>query len=401
MSDCNLYPHQIEAIEFHSKRKYSICGYEPGLGKSLIAIKLAERFGLKTLIIVPAYLKHNWNNEIDKFSTCKHLFSVESYSIFTKLIQQKIQNFKEYKFIVFDEAHFLKSHDAKRTKAAHSFVSIMRPDRLLLLTGTPIVNRVAEFHSLLKLCFYSREFDSFLPFDNFYKFAMAFSHIEKYQISGRTIVKYFGVKNPEVLRELIRPVYIRKKTKDVLNLPEQVISYIGDNTIRDFELEQAYDKYLGDGQMAHFSSAKAVNALAKVKQTVQFVQDTITDNKVVIFSDHVQAAQEIAVGLDCEVITGQTSINDRAEIIKKFLDKDQYLVATIGALSTGVNLQVANYMVFNDVCFVPGQLEQAMKRIHRIGTKETCFYYFMVISKIDEQIIKTLNEKKDTINQVL
>lgn len=400
-----LYPHQIEAVKFHSSIPYSICGDDPGLGKTLIALTLVNDTKFKTLIVVPAFLRSNWLREIDKFYfELRPLVDVVSYNHFTKMVEQKVSVMNRYEFIIFDEAHFLKERTSKRTKAAHDVVAIVKPKKLLLLTGTPIVNRVTEFWSLLKLVHFGRQYSRFDTYEKFYTFANTFSHMDQYEIRGRRFIKYYGIKNQETLKELIRPIYLRRKTHQVVNLPEQIISFVGDESSRDLDLEKAWDQYDGSDNQKSFSAAKAVNALAKVDLTIDFVLESLVDQKLIIFSDHVLAAETIHDKLkdrvSCRLITGETPVDERAEIVKEFEAVFQILIATIGAASTGLNLQVANYMVFNDICWVPGVLEQAMKRIHRIGTTKTCFYYFVTKSKIDHLIAKTINEKRAVIGAV-
>ena len=67
-----LYQHQKDAIRAGiTKKKYAIY-HEQGLGKSLTAIAIAKFSVLKEsideiYIVCPAFLKHNWAAEIEKF----------------------------------------------------------------------------------------------------------------------------------------------------------------------------------------------------------------------------------------------------------------------------------------------------------------------------------------------
>jgi SNF2 family DNA or RNA helicase len=80
--------------------------------------------------------------------------------------------------------------------------------------------------------------------------------------------------------------------------------------------------------------------------------------------------------------------------------KSVFIVATIGSMSVGVNLQAANYMVFNDYPWVPADLAQAEKRIHRIGQKSNCFYYYIFSSGVDENIFQTILDKLKITREV-
>ena len=70
-----------------------------------------------------------------------------SYDLTIKL-EEKIKN-KNFNFIIADEAHYLKSPDAKRTKCLMPI--IQKSKRVLLLTGTPILSRPVELYPLLTM----------------------------------------------------------------------------------------------------------------------------------------------------------------------------------------------------------------------------------------------------------
>jgi SWI/SNF-related matrix-associated actin-dependent regulator 1 of chromatin subfamily A len=163
-------------------------------------------------------------------------------------------------------------------------------------------------------------------------------------------------------------------------------------------LQAAWDTYSGGGEdRSSFSTAKAVNALAKVPYTVEFVTDLLDQAPgVVVFSDHIQAAQSIAAQIPgARFITGATDVKTRDALVQDLNHgRLRVLVATIGALSVGVDITGVNYMVFNDFAWVEADMEQARKRIHRIGQTETCFFYYVLSSKVDEYIFNTLKQKQ-------
>jgi len=375
-----LYDFQKEAVDFGLKNPYFINACQMGLGKTIQSIALSDKLGFETLVVCPAYLISNWKSEIRKFSSNPEKYKVISYDNFAIRTPGKYEN------LIFDEAHYLKNYKAKRTMTAHNYIRSYRPKKLNLLTGTAIVNRVEEIHSLLTLCSYGGSYEEFKKYLNYYYFVNKFCNVEIKKFGYKQFKQYTGIKNADVLKKLIKPVYFRRRAKDVLDLPKTIKQYIGDADRIDRDLEDAWDEYQ-KGNVEHFSSKKAVNALAKVNQTCEFVLNSLQDQKVIIFSDHVDAAMKT------------NDARDRA--VKGLNNNLDYIVATIGAMSTGVNLQAANYMVFNDVPFVPSNLAQAEKRIHRIGQNKTCFYYYVISSDIDKRIVKTLNDKIKVINEVI
>ena len=152
-----------------------------GLGKTFqalaaVAIKVKERKKLqdknkrKTISIVvwPATLIHNWNNEIKKFFKEEDLKGIvydESTKTYNnRELQKKIipnwdiiiisydklrshsEFFAKYKFlyIILDEAHLIKNAKSMTTLA----IKTLKSERKLILTGTPLQNRVTELWSI-------------------------------------------------------------------------------------------------------------------------------------------------------------------------------------------------------------------------------------------------------------
>ena len=64
--------------------------------------------------------------------------------------------------------------------------------------------------------------------------------------------------------------------------------------------------------------------------------------------------------------------------------------------SMGLNLQKANKMIYFSLPLQSDLFEQSKKRIHRIGQKNTCLYYYLITkNSVEEKILKVLKERKD------
>ena len=396
------YDFQLEGVELAYKKRYSINAFTMGLGKTLVGIALAVKAQSKrVLVICPAFLKPNWEMEIEKFCSVPSRFEVTSYEKVKHIEDQ----FHLYDTILIDEAHYLKSLKAKRTQRIHKLVKGHRPKYLLLLTGTPVKNRVPEFYSLLLLCWYGGRYPEFSKFsDSSWDFQCRYTNKRTIYYGQRKVTSFEGLKNVAELKQLIKPIYLRRRAEDVLSLPEENHSdvVIADTSKNDLLIQEAWARYQGKKDASSFSSAKAVNALSKVSFTVEFVRNLLEEaSGVVVFTDHIQAAVAIARDFpmdDVRYVTGRTKITDRAKYVEELNSgKVKILVSTIGSLSVGVNLTGVNYMVFNDFAWVEADMAQARKRIHRIGQKNRCFYYYIYSSKIDKHIHKTLKEKQKLI----
>jgi SNF2 family DNA or RNA helicase len=279
------------------------------------------------------------------------------------------------------------------------------------LTGTPIKNRVAEFYSLLKLCSYNPRGTSGLPITKGYRhFADTLSHRHEYRLpNGIQVTKYTGLRNKPLLLKYLKGKYFRRTAADELNLPGIIRNYLPCRLDRDRDELLAADFEEG---RAHISTAKKETAIAKAEHTVRFALELFDQDvqPLLIFTDHVGSANAIHRGLrdggrgsrrGC-CISGATKPEDRAGYVEEFqAGRFDYMVATIGSMSTGFTLTATNRIIFNDLSWSCADNAQAEARVYRIGQELTCFVTHMVSEGIDAQIAKTLEEKAAVLKDVL
>jgi len=414
-------PYQRETVDYAKTHPYSIIALEQGLGKSAVAIATAIETNSRTLIVCPAYLKLKWKSEINKFYPGKEItildkkehfyfpfdsdFVIISYSF----LHVADVLFEWADLVVVDEAQMLKETSSKRSEAFHRLIFENSTKRCLLLTGTPILNRVYEFYSLIAICNYNpkiKESKFLNNFPTYVQFANYFSYLYEREIyRGNKKVKvsqWEGYRNVDELREYLKDCYIRFRSKDVLDLPDSIDIIVPVDSQECPELLDAFNSFAKDNTSV-LPAIKAKAALAKAALTIEYVKTLLEqDLQVVVYSDHVEAAETMAKKLGTTAITGKTDMNVRTRMGEYFQSgKLKVLVATIGSFSTGVDLQSGFNMVFNDFPWVSGVLEQAKFRIKRVGQKERCVFHYIVGSAQDEIILNRLEDKSNTIKAVV
>ena len=119
---------------------------EPGLGKTVTTIAYINAMRFSHVVIVcPASLRMNWQTELERWLAYKTDVVIMSYE---GMVKHPISPESPLgRLIVFDEAHYLKNPKAKRTKAALK----LKHDKILFLTGTPVVNRPIDLYPILAL----------------------------------------------------------------------------------------------------------------------------------------------------------------------------------------------------------------------------------------------------------
>jgi SNF2 family DNA or RNA helicase len=416
-----LREYQGRGLSYALENPYSILALDPGLGKSRIAIEVRERVGGNCLVVCPSYLVNNWVNEIQQWAgpsvivtavrKGKDIYPLvdSDYAVISYDLAQKAEIFFEWAdMLILDEAHNIKSMKAKRTEFIHRVVYENSLKRVHLLTGTPIKNRVAEFYSLLALTNYNPNTPDSRFLDVFpseIHFADRYSHREEYtiQVGYRyvNILKWSGIKNVDELKTHLVGKYFRVKSEDVLDLPPIVYKDILLSSEPDHKMLEAFKEYMATESDRIGPTMKAVAALAKVPSTIKYVENLLEETEcVVVYTDHVLASETLASGLGTVPLNGNMPSHKRMEMVQQFqAGQGRVLVATIGALSTGVTLTRANHIVLNDFSWVPGDMKQVVYRIQRIGQKSHCFVHRILSSPVDEYIIDTLINKQSTIDK--
>jgi len=421
MSSPKLFDYQKQTVSFGVSNPYSILGLEMGLGKSVCALSVSEETKSKTLIVCPSYLKLKWKSEIEKFfpgkditvfNSAKEIYKVwdTDYVIISYSLLDKSDCLFEWAdMVIADEAHYLKEMRTKRTEAFHRLIYENSIKRCLLLTGTPIQNRVYEFYSLIAICNYNPQMEesAFLRnYPTYVDFANRFSFLKDFEIfrGGRRVKvqQWEGIRNEIELKQWLKNIFISFKSDEVLDLPPYVDIDVPVCYEDMPELLEDFNKFTGEVTGAEVR-AKAQAALMKAPYTIEYTKGLLDQvEQVVVYTDHVASCEMIAEGLGTQGITGQTPMRVREKIAKEFMNGERrVIVATIGSFSTGIDLYRSFNMVISDFCWVPGTMKQALFRIRRIGQKNKCFFHRIIGTPQDKIIIKKLESKMVVIREII
>ena len=420
----NLYPFQNVGVAFIELTDGNclLCD-QMGLGKTCQAISFAERRGCRTLVICPASLKLVWKDEIKKFtgkddhviSTKDYIDPMCQYTIINyDIIEKKMQEIDEHRWdlLICDEAHFLKNMKAKRTEAVHYLKEKFK--HRILLTGTPILNKPVELYSLLNIV-HPGEWGSFMWY------AKRYCNATK----GYWGWDFSGSSNEEELREKLEPLMLRRLKEDVLNdLPDKIYQEVrlemSDSVKTKYnrileDLRSYLIKYKGYSDKKADKAVRA-EAFVKINELRQLViEDKISalnniiegldGDKIVVFSDYVTPLERLheTYPRSSVILFGGQSLEERKEAIQKFQtdDKVKIFLGSIKAAGVGITLTSANKVLFLSLPWVPGEMDQAIDRCHRIGQKDTVNVYSLLCGEIDEYMNEILNTKRDVINKIV
>lgn len=412
-----LYPYQKVGVEFVDRAGgRALVADQMGLGKTATAIGYAVKHNLRTLVVCPKSVMIGWTREIQRFagedscvwqgSTPLGDVSAKWHVINYDIVDKNLSALLAQKFdlLVCDEATYLKNHKAKRSKAImgswkeRKTYPGIKTDHVILLTGTPVLNRPIEAFQLLR----------FLSKDRFGN-VMAF--MEKY---GRAEEK---PRNLDELHERTKDLMIRRLKKDVRpDMPakrrDDLEIELPSSAMKEYNkiLDGIFRKWnsLGSPSAAQMPAIQKFLLPYKLERTFEFIDEMLaSEESVLIFSQYRDPIFQIQqrYGTDCGIIMGGMSSTDRQKTVDDLRAGRKKVGAfTINAASMGIDgLQhKISTVLFLDRWWVPSVHEQAEDRLHRDGQKETVqVYYLTCKDTIDEDMAAVLTEKQEIIDKVV
>lgn len=403
-----LLPHQVTGVEGILTRKAFGVFDEPGLGKTLEFLAAVCHIKKKALAVVPPFLMNTWHTDIEKHT---HLKVGEDIDLVAyTMLGKRITSFEGYAAVCADEGHYLKSLEAQRTMKFHSMLMKHQPEYFIYMTGTPIKNRIPEIYSFLCML---AQYEHVSPkitvrYNSYYKFCMRFCNVTEKSIYGRSVMQFGGMKNIEELKEYLKPWTLRRLAKDYLNLPEMQNQMVVANYKNDPELAEQFAAFSSGKVKGGDIVVKKNSAIAKAHFTAEYVNTQLEADggPVLVFSDHRDPVsiieRELSAKWRVASIMGGDSMDGRNTLVEKFQNGDlDVLVCTVGSASMGLTLTRSNLIVFNDIPWIPSDLTQARKRIHRISQERQSRCVYIVGSKVDDNIIKTIRAKEKVITAVV
>lgn len=439
-----LFPFQEEAINktinflqnnpTHSC--YNAC--EMGLGKTVQAIVAMNTLGYKKVLVVcPAIMRLVWQSEIKSWvnpiapaytilsgKDITGMFKVPwswlitSYDLASSPTLLRYLEEISFDAIICDEAHYLKNSKAKRTKTVLQKL-FPKAKYHLALSGTPFTTRIVDGYTL---------FHRMLPtrFPDFNSFVNEFSYCQIKHISGRTIHDYFGVKNADILRNIIRSAFYVRYTKEecLKDLPAKQFSKITlpidyavvpKESSKKESLEAQAElirQAIEDGKdppplPQTLAEHRRLQGEKKVPAVIEFVSNLLEQSiPVVCFAWHknvIHALNEAFREYSPAIITGDTPAGARAEAVAAFQDgKTLLFIGNYIAAGVGITLTVSSTVVLAELDWSPTTISQAVARTHRIGQRQmVTIYYFSVEKSLDESIERVLLNRIKDFEKVL
>ncbi|XP_068460610.1 probable global transcription activator SNF2L2 isoform X2 [Clinocottus analis] len=475
-----LKHYQVQGLEWmvslYNNNLNGILADEMGLGKTIQTIALItylmerKRINGPFLIIVPLSTLSNWVYELDKWAPSvvqiaykgtpvlrrglvpqlrsgkfNVLLTTYEYIIKDKQILAKIR----WKYMIVDEGHRMKNHHCKLTQVLNTHY--VAPRRLLL-TGTPLQNKLPELWALLNFLL-PTIFKSCSTFEQWFNapFAMTGERVDLNEEETILIIRR--------LHKVLRPFLLRRLKKEVESqLPEKV-EYVVKCEMS--AIQKVLYRHMQRGILLTDGSEKD----KKGKGGSKTLMNTIMQLKKICnhpymfhhieesFAEHLGFSTGVISGLElyrasgkfelldrilpklhatnhrvllfCQMTTlmtimedyfgyrnfqylrldGTTKADDRAQLLKKFNEpgsKDFIFLLSTRAGGLGLNLQVADTVIIFDSDWNPHQDLQAQDRAHRIGQQnEVRVLRLCTVNSVEEKILAAAKYKLNVDQKVI
>jgi superfamily II DNA or RNA helicase len=429
-----LLPYQLDGIAFAAGAGRAVLADDMGLGKTIQGVGVAELLAReanirKVLVVCPASLKSQWRSEIERFSdrsvqlivglgaergrqyTNDAFFTICNY----EQVLRDIDHIERARWdlIILDEGQRIKNWEAKTSRV----VKGLRSSFALVLSGTPLENRLDELYSVVQ-------------FIDDRRLGPGFRFFNRHRVVDEK-GKVLGYKNLTELRENLRPVLLRRTRESVkLDLPERTIEYVRIRpTEEQLDLHNANMRvvasvvrkpYISEMDLLRLRQALLMcrmtadssvlvskqppGASSKLDRLAELFDELFAEEgrKCVLFSEWTSMLDLIEPLLAKRKLRfvrldGSVPQKQRQQLVHEFQhEADCRLFLTTNAGSTGLNLQAANTVINVDLPWNPAVLDQRIARAHRMGQTQPVQVFVLVTEEtIEENLLATISAKRD------
>lgn len=427
-----LYPFQIAGCKFAERANFScLIADEMGLGKTVQALAILKKHSnlLPALVLTKTSLKYQWFCEVVRWTGLvpqiiegsdkpSPLFKIFIISVDTLRNLDWLDDWS-VKTVILDECQSIKNISSKRTFHVRKLCE--KADYKIALSGTPIKNKINEYFPILNILrpeiFYSPE--------NFERTWVGSYFNGRKTVSGKLI-------DPARFKERTKDFIIRRERLEVLpDLPKINRSFhyteLSNETEKQYkrlvkQFVEFSDEHGGNtggrnaGEtLAYLTKMRHCVGLAKIKPTVEFIEEflTDTDRKLTVFVHHQDVGMALKHSLtnycnenDLETplnLTSDLNPESRQNVITDFKNnpKRRLMIASTLASGEGLNLQFCSDCIMVERQWNPANEEQAEGRFSRIGSiaESISATYMTAIGTIDEWFMKLVEAKRKIISE--
>lgn len=435
-----LRPYQVEGYQFLAYLATNgfggILADDMGLGKTIQSITyilwLREELKNKpqlgpALVVCPKSVLDVWATEAEKFAP--HL-RVKVLRTRDDFVHDEVRNhldilvlnyaqlrvcaeeMSQYRWltVILDEGQQIKNPDSKAAKCARE----LNAENRLVLTGTPIENRLMDMWSLMAFAmpgvlgtraYFKRRFDKRKDSGSQIRLAARLRPFLLRRTKSQ-VAKDLPPRTEEEVYAVMEGIQQDLYKAELKRIQKALLGLDSDEAVKknSFAILQGLMRLrqicchpgLIDPKFLKEDSAKMIGLFYLLDQLRE------EGHKVLVFSQFVSMLDIIKARLEMEsrpynYLTGQTK--DRKSEIERFqTTKDpSVFLLSLKAGGAGLNLTSASYVILYDPWWNPAVENQAIDRTHRIGQKNKVIAYRLLTRNSVEEKIRILQHQKTAL----
>ncbi len=430
----DLLPYQLDGVAFAVGAGRAVLADDMGLGKTIQAIGVAELLAReagiqRVLVVCPASVKAQWRGEVERFSgrgaqlvlggARERAARYAGGAFFTICnYEQVLRDLRAvertpWDLIILDEGQRIKNWEAKTSDV----IKGLRSPFALVLSGTPLENRLDELYSVVE-------------FIDDRRLGPAFRFFDRHRVVDDDTGKVLGYQRLDELRARLAPVLLRRTRASVAQeLPPRTTEIIRVTPTAE-QLEHhdgsmrtvaaiVRKRYLTEMDLLRLRKALLLSRMAadstflvdkrapghssKLAALEPLLARLCAEGrKIVLFSEWTTMLDLIepglrALGVRWVRLDGGVPQKRRQALVDEFQrDPGCRLFLTTNAGAVGLNLQAADTVVNVDLPWNPAVLEQRIGRAHRMGqTRPVHVYVLISAGTIEENLLATLSAKRE------
>lgn len=445
--DAELWGFQNANVDYILETFRRGCGAldcdEPGLGKTPVSIAVANEMAAKRVVVVcPANIRGQWAERIRQWSAMPGRFlvypiyrgadgvhpraewTIVSYDLLrSDSARRRLRDLRP-DLLILDEAHYLKSGHAARTRAVFGDDGLRGNSGYVLgLTGTPLPNRPRECYTLASnLAWDAIDYSSEADFQMRYNPVQTIIKRDDSGFPNGRVVREKTGRLPELQARLRAHFMCRHLKRDVLDqLPairyEIVHTGTGGDIAKALEAEKLLDidpenlKGVDAKVLGHISEARRLMGVAKAPEVAAYIETIMEsgEEKLVVFGWHIEMLDILERSLHRYGVArvDGSVVGRRREIkVKQFVDDPgvRIFLGNLQAVGVGVDglQRVCSRAVFAECSWTPADNDQGVGRLERIGQSTGILVEFVVApGSLDERVLGAALRKLRGINAAL
>ena len=440
------YPFQLAGIQRAAMRKRILIADEPGCGKSLQALGVANLTRPKRIVIgCPTFLVDNWAAECEKWlvdpqpiaiaGRGKRVLPTKGVVILPysrgHIYAEQVLKTGPIDYLIVDEPEAIKSPGARRTTPWLGEGGLFAgADRVVAIGGSPIPNNPLEVYGLLRalspetMGAVSRE-----AFKGMYCSSFKGTAKVPRRGGGQMAVEFEKIsgRNEAALNAEMRAsgVMVRRMKNDVLEqLPPKRTYLVRLTPTAEIEtlvreevtLYEMLETKLGTPQemialQGHIANVRARLGLLKAPRIVEYINYLFSsgEHHIVLFMLHLAAIEAVRKAFEgsrivVRVLTGAESPRERNDSVVSFQKNMGYelIIGQVTAAGVGLTMTAARVCVLGESSWVPSQNSQCIDRVHRITqTRSVDAPILTFPNAVEERVLRTNARKQISAKRIL